>query len=87
MTRWQQFLTSLSTPGGNLFLLVTFVVLLLVLVFHILHSSGDAQVTTVILSTFSAFSGALLQAFKGRSSDLPNTSTLTTNTAPPEPKS
>lgn len=73
MTKWQFFLSSLSTPGGNLFLLVVFVGLLLALVLHVLHHSDSGQVTTVILSTFSGFSGALLQALRGRSSDIPTT--------------
>ena len=68
--KWQYFLTSLATSGGNLFLLVSFVILLLALVLHVLHdSTSNGQVTTVILSTFSAFSGALLQALRGRSGD------------------
>jgi hypothetical protein len=77
---WQDFLNSLNTPGGNLALLVVFVGLLLVLVLHILHR-GDTQggqATTVILTTFSAFSGALLQALRGRSSDIPADKVITT---------
>lgn len=71
MPKWQFFLNSLATPGGNLFLLVAFVSLLLALVLHVLHHSDSGQTTTVILSTFSGFSGALLQALRGRSSDIP----------------
>lgn len=73
MNRWQAFLNSISTPGGNLFLLALFVTALLSLTVHVLenpHPNGDQSVT-VILSTFSAFSGALLQALRGRSSDIP----------------
>lgn len=73
MTGWQRFLNSISTPGGNLLLLFIAVSSLLVLVVHVLenpHPNGD-QAITVILSTFSAFTGALLQALRGRSSDIP----------------
>jgi hypothetical protein len=84
MDSWQKFLNSLGTPGGNLLLLVIFVSCLLGLVLHVLHHGDDGQVTTVILSTFSGFSGALLQALRGRSSDVPpvsgTTSTTTTQT-------
>jgi hypothetical protein len=72
MNNWQRFLNSISTPGGNLLLLGFFVVGLFVMVIHVLenpHPNGD-QAITVILSTFSAFTGALLQALRGRSSDV-----------------
>lgn len=72
MQKWQAFLNSISTPGGNLLLLAVFVSCLLGLVLHVLHHGDDNQVTTVILSTFSGFSGALLQALRGRSSDIPS---------------
>jgi len=74
MNRWQLFLNSISTPGGNLLLLAIFVSAMFTMVVHVLenpHPNGD-QAVTVILSTFSAFSGALLQALRGRSSDIPN---------------
>ena len=71
MQKWQAFLTSISTPGGNLFVLCIFVSALLALVLHILHHGDNGQVTTVILSTFSGFSGALLQGLRGRTSDVP----------------
>jgi hypothetical protein len=93
MQKWQTWLTSLSTPGGNLFVLSLFVILLLVLTVHVLegHDSGG-QVETVILATFSGFSGALLQALRGRSADVPappgststTTSTAHSSQAPPE---
>lgn len=71
MGKWQYFLNSLATVGGNLFLLMLFVLITLALVVHILHGDNkdSSQVTTVILSTFSAFSGALLQALRGRTTD------------------
>lgn len=86
MAKWQTFLNSLSTPGGNLLLLCIFVASLLTLVIHVLHHGDNGQVATVILSTFSGFSGALLQALRGRTSDIPSspgTSTTTTSTTAP----
>lgn len=71
MDTWQKFLNSLSTPGGNLLLLTIFVISMLALVVHVLHHGDDSQVATVILTTFSGFSGALLQALRGRTSDIP----------------
>ena len=75
MQKWQAFLNSLSTPGGNLLLLCVFVSCLLALVLHVLHHGDEGQVTTVILSTFSGFAGALLQALRGRTSDIPTNPT------------
>jgi hypothetical protein len=68
--KWQYFLNSLATVGGNLLVLVLFVLLLLGLVLYVLHDTGaNAQIVTVVLSTFSGFAGALLQALRGRSTD------------------
>jgi hypothetical protein len=65
---WQKFLDSLSTKGGNLFVLGLFVAGLLALVIWVmLRDPGESQVVTVILSTFSGFSGALLAALTGGS--------------------
>lgn len=70
---WQGILNSLGTPGGNLLLLCIFVSSLLALVVHVLHHSDDSTVTTTILNTFTGFSGALLQSFRGRTSDVVKT--------------
>jgi hypothetical protein len=93
MDSWQKFLNSISTPGGNLMLLVLFVASLLGLVLHVLHHGDEGQVQTVILTTFSGFSGALLQALRGRSSDIPvpvgtttnKTESTITSVEPPKP--
>jgi hypothetical protein len=64
---WQKFLDSLSSKGGNLFILCAFVVFMLALVIWVTHrDAGDSQAVTVILSSFSAFSGALLAALTGQ---------------------
>ncbi len=67
MEAWKEFLDSLATRGGNIFLLALFVVGLSVLVFHVLHHSADngSEVRTVVLSTFSTFTGALVGALTG----------------------
>ena len=92
--KWQYFLNSFATVGGNLFLLVFFVLILLGLVLHILHHGDTNQVGTVVLTTFAAYSGALLQALRGRTTDtnpLPggtvasSTVTQTTSSAAPKP--
>jgi len=66
----QKFLDALASKGGNIFLLAVFVVSLLLLVIWITsRDAGDSQAVTVILSTFSAFSGALLAALTGAGSN------------------
>jgi hypothetical protein len=80
MHKWQSFLNSLSTPGGNLLIMVLFAVaLLIVLLFR--ASSPEGQVQTIILGAFSAFSGALLLALRGRTSDIPTPPGSTSSTA------
>jgi hypothetical protein len=94
MQKWQLWLNSFNTPGGNLLLLFVFVVTLLGLTLRLLYHPGDSTVTTVILTTFSGFSGALMKALSGRTSDVPpppgNTSSTATTShvseAPPESK-
>lgn len=71
MLKWQNFLNSLATPGGNLFALLLCVAAFTALVVHILHHGDDERVVTVILSTFSGFTSALLLALRGRSTDIP----------------
>jgi hypothetical protein len=67
MQKWQAFLDSFATKGGNLFVLGMFVISLLGLVIWVTsRDQGDSQAVTVILSTFSAFSGALLAALTGQ---------------------
>ena len=87
--KWQYFLNSLATVGGNLLLLSMFVLLFLGLVLYALRvPSANPQVVTTIITTFTSFSGALLLGLKGRTTDTnPSnvTSTTTTTTIPPEP--
>lgn len=80
MQRWQTFLNSFNTPGGNLFLLFGFVIGLLSLVLHLLHHPGDSNISTVLTSTFSAFAGALLKGLSGRTTDIPAAPGTTTTT-------
>ncbi len=83
MDRWQKWLNSIATPGGNLLVLSLFVIALLTVVIFEIHHGLEGQVQTVVLSTFSGFSGALLQALRGRSTDVPSPpgSTSSTTTA------
>jgi hypothetical protein len=74
MQRWQAWLNSLATVGGNLFLLTFFVLVFLSLVLFVLHdANANAQIVTTVASAFTSFSGALLLGLKGRTSD-PNPS-------------
>jgi FtsH-binding integral membrane protein len=89
--KWQYFLNSLATVGGNLFLLAIFVGVFLGLVLFVLHdTSANVQVVTTITSAFTGFSGALLLALKGRTTDTnpstgggTTTSSTTTETTSP----
>lgn len=64
MNKFTAFLDALASPGGNLLVLCFFVILSGVTM-NRLHYSD--QIDTVMLSVFSGFSGALLQALTGRS--------------------
>jgi hypothetical protein len=86
MQKWQQFLDSLASKGGNLFVLCVFVGSLLALVLHVLHHSDDNQATTVLLSTFSGFSGALLAALTGQMGGQRKTDTNGVSKPPEQPK-
>lgn len=68
MKRWQDFLDSLSTKGGNI--MVTFVcVSSLVLIFlHVIHHGTDAADVETFKSILSGFAGALLAMLSGNSS-------------------
>jgi hypothetical protein len=81
MQKWQSFLNSIATPGGNLLVLCIFVVALLVVMIFEIHHSDEGQVQTVVVATFSGFSGALLQALRGRTTDVPAPPGSTSSTA------
>lgn len=69
MERWEHFLNSLATRGGNIVILLLCASGLFFAVLHVLHhAETGTEVRTVIMSTFSAFTGALLQALMGGSS-------------------
>lgn len=63
MNTWKEFLDSLAKRGGNILILLGVCGVLFTLLFHVLHhQEANHDVQTVILSTFSAFTGALLNA-------------------------
>jgi len=65
MGSWQKFLDSLATKGGNLFVLFVCFAGLLSLLIHVLHHADSGNVTMVVVSTFSGFSGALMATLTG----------------------
>jgi len=71
MESWQKFLDSLATRGGNLFVLFVCFAGLLSLMIHVLHRSDSGNVTMVVVSTFSGFSGALMATLTGIDSKKP----------------
>jgi hypothetical protein len=66
MPSWQKFLDSLSTKGGNLFVLLICFAGLLFLLMHVLHHGDTGNITMVVVATFSGFSGALMATLTGK---------------------
>jgi hypothetical protein len=83
MNRWEFFLASLATRGGNIFLLLLICSGLSGMVYHVLHHvETSPAVSSVILATFSNFTGALMMALTGSNSKQRNGDT---NGKPPTP--
>ena len=63
---WDRFLDSLATKGGNLAMLGFFTFILLGFVVHVsYHAVFGPEIRTLAISSFSGFSGALLNALIG----------------------
>jgi hypothetical protein len=76
MSRWQNFLNSLSTRGGAIFLLFLVCLTGIFVILHMIHHGEDGSMFAgVVISTFSSFSGALLLALKGSSESTASAST------------
>jgi len=67
---WSELADSLNTRGGTIALLFVSCVGLFFGLMHVMHHGDSGQAAAVLISTFSAFTGALLIA-------------LTTGTKPP----
>ena len=80
MTRWQSFLTSLATPGGNILILCFFSLIMLAMVVGT-GQKGNQQIVTFMLATASTFLGALVGILRGRTSDPNGTNSTTTTSA------
>ena len=89
MNRWQSFLTSLATPGGNILILCFFSLIMLAMVVGT-GKDGTQQIITFMLATASTFLGALVGILRGRTSDPSGSSTTpvssATITTPPPPQ-
>lgn len=94
--KWQYFLNSLATIGGNVFLLCFFVLVFLGLVLYTLHDAGaNSNVVNTVTNAFTGFTGALLLSLKGRTTDTnpspgggtssSSTTTEVTTPVPPKP--
>ena len=68
MKTWQDFLDSLSTAGGNIFVLVVCVVAIGLFVLHTAHHGSDSELVELSKDTLAGFTGALLQSLRGNSS-------------------
>lgn len=68
MDKWNDFLESLSTKGGNLLVLLVFTLMFMGLMIHVAyrHNQFGPEITTWIVGTASGFTGALLAALTGQ---------------------
>ena len=88
-SRWANFLNSLATSGGNLFLLAAFsLVLLFTTIYLMVHFGPGAPAVITVVGSFSAFTGAMIGILRGSrvESAPPNTTmdqTTVTRTVPP----
>ena len=87
MKLWDNFLSSLGTRGGAIFLLTCIFIVGACLSIHLIHHGEAASpLAASLMSTFSGFAGALLLALKGTQTDSATVSgpggTATASTAP-----
>jgi hypothetical protein len=87
-SRWANFLNSLATSGGNLFLLSVFsLILMFTTLFLMVKFGPGAPAVITMVASFSSFIGALIGILRGSRIDTPpNTTvdqTITTRTVPP----
>lgn len=68
MKRWQDFLDSLSTKGGNILVTLLCVTGLLAIFLHVIHHGTDSADIETFKSILSGFAGALLAMLSGSSS-------------------
>lgn len=66
--RWQDFLDSLSTKGGNIFMLFVALGSLMAFLLHVSHDHSDASLVAVAHDLAVGFGGALLGGLSGSSS-------------------
>lgn len=65
---WQDFLDSLSTKGGNVFVLFVSLGMLFTFMIHVSHDQADATLISVAHDMVVGFGGALLSVLSGGSS-------------------
>lgn len=68
---WVTFLNSLGTRGGNLLILLVMNGFLFLAVLHVLHHGDKGDIASMVSTTFSTFSGALLHALYQGSKEAP----------------
>lgn len=89
-SKWSNFLNSLATSGGNLFLLAFFTLTLMAVTVFLMQKYGPAAPTVItIVAAFSTFTGAMVGILRGsRVETPPNTTvdqtTVTKTTVPVE---
>jgi hypothetical protein len=87
MRRWQDFLDSLSTKGGNVFMLFLCLVFLYGVMLHVIHDANDSPLISVVHDMVVGFGGALLGGLSGNSSRQQMADRVNTalNLIPPSP--
>lgn len=77
MSRWQGFLDSLATKGGNTLLLVVLSLLFLAVAVVLIFKYGPTNPTVNLVSgAFTSFSGALLLSLKGENRTISETGSV-----------
>src|SRR5271154_815494 len=90
MVKWNEFLTSLGTRGGAIFILTLIFVGSMCFALHLIHhGESSSPLAASLISTFAGFSGALLMALKGSSDSTATVTgpggTASASTATPSP--
>ncbi len=84
---WHEFLDSLATIGGNIFNLIVLEVLFFFGVLHVLHHPEvNKEAGSLIISTFSTVTGALMYALTQRQRSGNGNGDFKKTTPPAEPK-
>lgn len=92
LPKWNAFLNSLATSGGNIFALFIMSLILLSVALYLMIKFGPgAPAVITLVASFGTFTGALVGILKGSRVEpvppnLTSTTSTTTSTIPPPPE-